>query len=402
MGSPIQMKSRLLSWCVSIGVVLSIPALAQTPKDPIVELVKLLRETSDESLRLDVLRGMKAGLQARRGLPMPAGWQELEANLLESKNPEVRLLSQNLGLVFGSERALSILRQTFLDSRAETATRRSALESLVSVKDSQLSAALKTVLNDPTIRPDAIRAMASFNDPATPEALLKVYPQLNVAERRDALNTLASRLIFAEPLMGALRTGQIPPAHLTADLVRQVKNLKDPKLTADLEKLWGVTRETSADMKKELERYRRIYRAGGSTPGDASRGRKVYAKVCQQCHTLFDVGGKVGPDLTGSNRADLEYILSNVVDPNSVIPNDYRTSTVELKDDRLLTGIVRQQDDKVVTVVTANETVVIPRAEVKSIQLSELSMMPEGLLTQLTDQEVRDLIYYLGRPGQVP
>ncbi|MBM3846746.1 MAG: c-type cytochrome, partial [Verrucomicrobia bacterium] len=159
---------------------------------------------------------------------------------------------------------------------------------------------------------------------------------------------------------------------------------------------------SSEDKQKEIQRYRRIYAAGGSTPGDASRGRQVFAKICQQCHVLFDAGGKVGPDLTGSNRADLDYILSNMVDPNAVIPNDYRSSTVELKDDRVLTGIVKAQDDRTLTVATASEVLVIPKSDVKSLQLSELSMMPEGLLAPLTDVEVRDLIYYLSRPGQVP
>ncbi len=48
---------------------------------------------------------------------------------------------------------------------------------------------------------------------------------------------------------------------------------------------------------------------------DPSLGRAVFAKTCQQCHTLFGVGRKVGPELTGSNRADLDYLLSNVLDP---------------------------------------------------------------------------------------
>ena len=51
---------------------------------------------------------------------------------------------------------------------------------------------------------------------------------------------------------------------------------------------------------------------------------------------------------------------------------------------------------------TPNEVLQLQRSDVKSVQLSELSMMPDGLLAQLNDQEVRDLIYYLGRPGQVP
>jgi len=110
----------------------------------------------------------------------------------------------------------------------------------------------------------------------------------------------------------------------------------------------------------------------------------------------------VGPDLTGSSRADLDYILQNIVDPNAVIPNDYRAWTVEMKDGRNLTGLVKQQDDKSVTVITPNETLTLPRNEIQSLQQSDLSMMPEGLLTPLTEQETRDLLYYLSRPGQVP
>jgi putative heme-binding domain-containing protein len=73
-----------------------------------------------------------------------------------------------------------------------------------------------------------------------------------------------------------------------------------------------------------------------------------------------------------------------------------------MKDDRVITGIIKQQDNNSLTVVTANEQLVIPRNETVKIQESNISMMPEGLLANLTDQEVRDLIYYLGRPGQVP
>ena len=76
-----------------------------------------------------------------------------------------------------------------------------------------------------------------------------------------------------------------------ADFRRQLRNLKDPAVNSHLEKVYGTIRETSADKQKEIERYRRLYGAGGSQPGDASRGRAVYNKVCAQCHTLFDTGG---------------------------------------------------------------------------------------------------------------
>ena len=203
-------------------------------------------------------------------------------------------------------------------------------------------------------------------------------------------------------MLSAVSEGKIPRNALTAEIIRQLRNLKNPDIDADLQQVYGTIRESSADKKQEMERYKQIYWAGGSQPGDAPRGRAVFARICQQCHTLFDAGGKVGPDLTGSNRGDLDYILQNIIDPNAVIPNEYRASTIDMKDGRSITGIVKQQDDKSVTVLTQNETLVLPRNEIESAQHSQLSMMPEGLLAPLNDQEVRDLLYYLSRPGQVP
>src|SRR6185369_6424713 len=194
--------------------------------------------------------------------------------------------------------------------------------------------------------------------------------------------------------------GSVPKKDLTAELVRQLRNLKNDELNQALEKVWGVMHESAADKQQEIAKYKAIFQAGGSQPGNAPRGRAVFAKTCQQCHTLFDTGGKVGPDLTGSNRGDLDYILQNIVDPNAVIPNDYRASTIETKDGRVLTGIVKEQNEKSLTVATANETLTLARNEIDSVQQSQLSMMPEGLLAPLSDQEVRDLIYYLRSPGQ--
>jgi putative heme-binding domain-containing protein len=117
---------------------------------------------------------------------------------------------------------------------------------------------------------------------------------------------------------------------------------------------------------------------------------------------LFDTGGKVGPDITGSNRGDLDYILQNIIDPNAIIPNDYRTSTLETKDERVITGIVTRQDDNAVTIVVPGESIVVGRKDIKSLTQGDISMMPEGLLAALRETEVRDLVAYLRSPAQVP
>ena len=333
---------------------------------------------------------------------MPKGWDTVETKLTASANADVRALAQSLSLTFGSQKALTALRQILKDTTAAAAARRAALDSLVGVKDAELPPMLQALLGETALRGPALRALGGYNDAKTPDAILAVYSQLDAAQRRDALSTLVSRPAFAKPLLSAVEASKVAKTDLTADVMRQLRGLKDDGVKQQLTTLFGTFRESSADKKAEMEKYRRIYGAGGSQPGNASAGRVVYNKVCAQCHTLFDAGGKVGPDITGANRTDLAYLLETVVDPNAVIPNEYRTSEIETKDGRSLTGVVKIMGDKSILLQTANELVTIPREEIASQRQTELSMMPEGLLASLTDQEVRDLIYYLSRSGQVP
>ncbi len=378
------------------------PAQNAARPDGLPGLIDILVKTEDPQLQLDILTGLNQAWEGRRSLPMPPGWDRVEAKLEASVTPEIRTLARVISVRFGSAQALASLRQMAIDASLDAGARRSALQSLLNAKDPGLPPVLQALLSDPSLRAISLRGLAVYDDPKSPAAILAVYGSLNGTEQKDALNTLASRVTFAKQLMDAVKEKKIAARDLTAELVRQLRNLKSSEVDDDVNKVWGLARETTSDRKQEIEKYRRIYRAGGSTPGDAGRGRAVFAKLCQQCHTLFDTGGKVGPNLTGSNRADLDYLLQNILDPNAVIPNDYRSSTVETKDDRILTGIVRQDDDKTLSIITANETVALPRNEVKSVRQSDISMMPEGLLAPLADQEARDLIYYLSRPGQVP
>lgn len=385
-------------WSLALGLCSSI-LLADSPLD---RLTALATGTPDTALRLDVLRGMEAALRGRNGVTAPAGWNELESTLAASPDAETRRLARNLGTVFGSPRALEALRAIASDGKATTTDRTAALDTLLRTRDSALVPLLQRLTSEPGIRSTALRGLAGFDDAKTPGVLLAGFAQFNAAEQRDALNTLASRAAYARPLVEAVRAGKVPKAALTADLVRQLRSLKDATLAADLTQIWGVMKETSPDMSAEVERVKKLYWAGGSQPGDAPRGRVVFNQVCAQCHHLFDTGGNVGPDITGANRADLDYLLQNILFPNSVIPNEYLASTVETKDERVITGMIQSQDANGVTLQTANDRVTLPRSEIRKIEATAISMMPEGLIANLTEQQTRDLLYYLTRPGQVP
>lgn len=373
---------------------------AGDPDEGLAAITELLASSDDPQFQLDVLKGMSDGLKGRRGVTMPAGWDAVAQKLAKSPNGQVRELAQSLSVTFGSATALTALRATLVDGSAGPAARSNALASLLGARDPNLPPALQQLLKDPVMRGGAVRGLAAYEDPKTPAAILDVYSSMTPVEKKDALMTLASRRTYVKPLLAAVGNKKIPSQDLTADILRQLRNFKDPEIDAQVVKTWGVARETEADKLKEIARFKRLIDVKGY--GDARRGRAVFARTCLQCHTLFGEGGKVGPDITGSNRGDLDYILQNAVDPNAVIPNDYRTSNIETKDERSITGVVTRQDDNAITVVTANETLVIPRNELQSVHQTELSMMPEGLLQAISEDEVRDLLAYLRSPAQVP
>ena len=128
----------------------------------------------------------------------------------------------------------------------------------------------------------------------------------------------------------------------------------------------------------------------------------MFAKHCASCHKLFGEGGDVGPELTGSQRANLDYVLENVLDPSAVVPGEYRMTAFALLDGRTITGIVRKETPQAVTIRTVNEEITVPVADLDARKPTALSVMPDGLFDALKEDEVRDLVAYLASPRQVP
>ena len=246
---------------------------------------------------------------------MPAGWPDVFKILGSDKDASVRSRAVALGVTFGDPAARESLRRVVVDAKAGLTDRRQALSALLKVKDPALVDALRSLVQHPQLGGQAVRGLSAYDDPATPDVLLKAYPALGPAERRDVLSVLTVRKTACRSLLAAVEAGRVPRSDLTADLVRQIRNLKDTELAAELGRVWGTVRETSGDRARAIARARSMLTARYRQPPDRSLGRAVFAKVCQQCHTLFGTGGQVGPDLTGSNRADLDYLLSNVLDP---------------------------------------------------------------------------------------
>jgi putative heme-binding domain-containing protein len=365
-------------------------------------VVNLLAKIDDPAAQADVLRGVTDALKGRRQVPMPQEWRSIYPKLQTSPSAEVRDQSAALALQFGDADAISALRHKVADAKADPTERLKAIDALAAAHDIETGKILLALLDDVPMRATAIRGLAGYSEAATPGAILDRYAKLNDIERRDAVNTLASRAAWAAPLLDAVEKGQIPHADISAFTVRQLGGLHDHAIDERLKKFYGGVRPPAKDKAKLIATYRKTFTPDMLAKADLSHGRAVFAKTCAVCHTLFDAGGKVGPELTGSQRANLDYVLENVVDPSAVVAKDYYMTVIETNDGRTLTGIVKSESEATLTLRDTVAETTLPKGEIKSRRTSAVSMMPEGLLEALSLTDARDLIAYLASPAQVP
>lgn len=364
-------------------------------------LVEGLRKAQEVELQLAFLDAIRTSLTGQRRVAPPRGWAAVSKTLVSSSDSRVKLQAEALGVTFGDEQALAAVRKRVLTPAGELPQRRESLAALLAAKDPKLTDVLQSLLDESLMREQALAGLAQVSDPRTAEWILTRYAILNQAEKRTALATLSARPESAIAMLRAVEQKKISENDLSADLVRQLQYLKNDEVTKLLTKTWGTVRETAADKAKLIEEYKQLVATAKGKP-DLGHGRAVFARTCQQCHALFSVGGNVGPDLTGSNRTNLDYLLSNIVDPSAVMAKEYQPTVVLTGDGRVITGIARGEDDKAIKLQTATALEVVPKDEIEDRKLTPQSMMPDDQLKQFTPDEVLALITYMGTPAQVP
>jgi len=366
-------------------------------------LTQQLAKSDDPNLQLNLLRGMNAALKGRRGVTPPPEWKVVSAKLAQSPNQEVRDLVQSLGTVFGSSDAFAALRKTAVDEKAGVDARKKALEALVNGKDADTPALLKKLIETPgPLRATAIRGLATFGEKETVEYLMSFYDGFTPEERQAALGTASARREWARAIGWVIDRGGVPKRDISVPLLRQLRGYKDEGLDRILDRHFGKMAGGTPDKQAEIAKIKEWLTADFVDAGNASKGREVFSRTCALCHKLFEAGAEIGPELTGSNRTDIDYLLQNIVDPNALIGEDYQLNIVELKDGRVLAGMVKAHDVNTITLRTMTEQVTVPSSDVKTKAVSPMSMMPEGLLPAMPKEDVQSLFKYLASPTQVP
>jgi putative membrane-bound dehydrogenase-like protein len=359
-------------------------------------LVERLRKAGAEELR----DGIDGWWQAVRGLSRlapPEGWDELYARCQAHGEASVIQKSLELALAWGSPLALADLRRQVSDDSLAVEQRERALELLVGTKPPDVAETLWRTLEDPPLRGAALRGLASVRRPENTRRILKLWSQFTPLERSIAVQTLSSRVETAEGLLQALEDGRITRGDISAFNARQMTALGDREINSRLNRLWGAVRGSDPRKKDRLARYRKLLSAEFLKTADLESGEQLFRKLCGTCHRLAGEGGQIGPDLTGTNRRDVDYLLLNLTDPSAEVARDYRLSIIETRDGRTMTGIELERSPSRVLLQTDTRQVIIPLSDIESTTPSDTSIMAEGQLDQLTEEQVRDLIEFLRR-----
>ena len=358
-------------------------------------------EKASAGLQRRLLAGIRDGLQGRRQLTAPANWQRAQERWRQPGDPQIAAMLKQVGVIFGDGVAMKELLKTARDKALPAATRRSALQSMISVKAAGTASLLQSLVNDRAVQSVAIRGLAAFDDPSTAKLLLSRYPRMDRPQKEEIVEVLTTRPSYALKLLDAVEKKQVRQEAISAQQAQQLYNLGSDDVRTELERVWGSIQTSSAQQQQQLQAVKEMLLAAASKPADLAAGRMLYKKRCANCHRLFGDGEKIGPDLTGSGRANLDYILQNVVTPSAAVAAGYRVSVVATSDGRVLTGIVNEVSPQLITVQTAKEQVRLQRTDVEQLKKSSLSLMPDNLLKDLSDQQVLNLIRYLASPRQV-
>jgi putative heme-binding domain-containing protein len=242
----------------------------------------------------------------------------------------------------------------------------------------------------------ALNALARFSDPAIGRTLAAAYHRSMDAQtdlRPITIRILASRPAWAGQLIEEIDALRLPAEKVSGDVLLQMRSHDDPQLTAAIDRIWGKVQATPAAIEGQIADLKHLLKKG---LGDRVAGQKLFQEHCGKCHKLFGEGGQVGPDLTGYERTNLDFLTLAVLHPSAAIREEFTNYRVLTTSGQVLSGLLENQTAEFVTLRTVeNQAIRVPRDEIEDLQASATSLMPAELLQPLSDQQIRDLFAYL-------
>jgi putative heme-binding domain-containing protein len=357
--------------------------------------------STDKDFRKNLLVGISDGLQGWHHAPQPVNWPAVIAAVEKDADESALALGRDLSVLFGDGRALDEVRRIVTDPKSDIGVRRTALHTLVASGDPGVVDICLPLLSDGRLNAIAMTGVAISDAPSAAQALIKNYQRFRGPQRPHVIEILVSRLTFAKELLDAIESKTIPVSDLTAFDVRQIRSLNDTDLNDRVATLWGEIRESTTEKLEQIQALKQQLTDQRLEQAALSQGRLLFNETCFKCHRLFGRGETIGPELTGTNRNNIDYLLENIVDPSAVVSIDFGMTIIITTDGRVLNGLVTATTEKTITLQTQTDLKTIARDDIAEMKPTSLSPMPDGLLDNLSPDQIRNLIAYLMQPTQI-
>ncbi len=329
---------------------------------------------------------MKGFSDAMKGRSLSGLPQELLEQLARTGGPLALALRVRQGERAAIDETLKIL----ADGKHPQSNPESRATLTAVFADIEEPAAVPVLLNllaEAPLRRTTLAALQRQSSPDIAVRLLKELPAWPAPEKDAALTVLSSRGAWS---LALLKSG----TDLPLAIVKKLQLFPDKELAALIEQKYGEKlRAAGGEKEKEIQRVKTLLAAAEGVP---KKGEVIFQQRCTACHTLWNKGGKAGPDLTSYQRTDLDMLPLAVVAPSAEIREGFATTIVETKDGSTLAGFISDQAGDVLALRdAAGQTHTIARDRIAKQEPLPASLMPEGLLAGLTDQEVRDFLAYI-------
>jgi putative membrane-bound dehydrogenase-like protein len=346
--------------------------------------------------QIDNLEGMRDALEGRSDVKTPAGWSALSTKLIQ-KGGRAAALTRELAQYFGDTEAAQNNLTLLRNAATPMGQRVMALRALAKMQRPELPAEIPSLLATAGLRIETIRAVAGYDKEPLGKLLLEKYPSFNASEKSEAIQALSSRPKYGWLLTQAIKNKTIPKSDVPTYIASQLRRV----VGSGFVEVWGPIDHVTFD-EKTYKRYRDLLTDQAIESADKVNGRKVFTNTCGPCHRMYGEGGSIGPELTGSNRANVDYLLGNILDPGAEIQDDYKMVVITTRDGRTYVGnVAKETERQVVLRVVGQDLVSVNKSDIQTREVTSASMMPTGLLAALSDKEIKDLVAYLKTSKQV-
>jgi putative membrane-bound dehydrogenase-like protein len=284
--------------------------------------------------------------------------------------------------------------QTAIAEDAPDAERRAAIQLLGLSAAPKAHTALKACLAEgqpETVQTTAVATLAKQNAKDFAPHLLTHWSGLAPKARAASLTALLDRADRTTVLLNQINQPDAPTAK---DLsAAQVQNLIQNK-DASLAKL--ARQKLAAVIPPSREEVAKQFAPALALKGDRAAGRNHYIGRCMACHIAEGMGIAVGPDMVTVKTRGRDGILAAILDPHKEVAPQFIAYTFTKKDGSVVPGIITQDDASGVTLkMMGGAEVTLPRGEIQGSTSTGQSLMPEGLETGLTPQDMADLLAFI-------